>query len=317
MNNIIELIKNANTIAILAHENEDADAAGSSFAIRYALMQMGKEATCYFSDKLEKHLNFMEKNYTIFDETAVLKVDLCLCLDCGDIKRIGNRVAIFNNAKATASIDHHVTNTNFADANYVDDKAAATGEILYSLFEKLEITFTKEIAENLYTAISADTGSFKYRNVRPNTLEIAAKLISTGIDFPEIARLLYDSEPRNVMRFKAEIMSNVEEYAGGALTIVTAKDELLKKYDISERDTGDIVNIARLVDTCKVAVSIRDAVDKIKISFRSNCEVDVSKIAMQFGGGGHDKAAGATQIGKSIDEVKQEVIKILEEVLNG
>ncbi len=317
MNNVIELIKKANTIAILAHENEDADAAGSSFAMRHALLMMGKDVACWFSNKLENHLSFMEKNYNIFDENLVPSVDLCLCLDCGDVKRIGKRIAIFEKAKSTVSIDHHVTNTNFADANFVDGDAAATGEILYNLFEKMEIPITKEIAENLYTAISADTGSFKYRNVRPNTLEIAAKLIATGIDFPEIARLLYDSEPTNVMRFKAEVMKNVEEYFDGTLTIVTADNSILKEYNLDERETGDIVNIARLVNTCKVAVSIREALDKVKISFRSNCDISVSGIAQKFGGGGHDKAAGAAQKGRTIDEVKKEIIEVLGEILNG
>lgn len=317
MNDLIKLINKSDTIAILAHENEDADAAGSSFAMRYVLSAMGKDVTCWFSGKLEKHLQFMEKNYKIFDGSTVPNVDLCLCLDCGDIKRIGERKAIFEKAKKTASVDHHITNTYFADVNIVDGDASATGEILYKLFCEMKVPVTKEIAENLYIAISSDTGSFKYRNVRPETMQIASELIKSGIDFPEIARRLFDSEPVNVMRFKAEIMNNVEEYFGGSLTVVTADSFLLKKYNVNERDTGDIVNIARLVDSSKVAVSIRDAGDRIKISFRSNCDISVSEIAQKFGGGGHEKAAGATQIGKTLEEVKKEVIEALKEVLDG
>jgi len=317
MNDIINLIKKSNTIAILTHKDEDADAAGSAFAMRHALIQLGKEATCWFSNKLENRLSFMEDNYSVFDKSNLPKVDLCLCLDCGDIYRLGDRVVIFDNAANTASIDHHVTNTNFANANYVDDMAAATAEILFDFFGKLKIEITKEIAENLYIAISSDTGSFKYRNVRPKTLETAAKLISTGIDFPEIARLLYDSTPNKVIKFNAELMSNIEEYYNGALTIVTADKNVIEKYGLTEQETGDIVNIARTVDTCKIAVSIRYATDRIKISFRSNCNISVLDLAKYFGGGGHDKAAGATQTGKTIEEIKKEVIKLSEEKFNG
>lgn len=317
LNNIINLINNAENIVILAHESEDGDAIGSSYAMKLALESMNKNAECYFSREIEHRLEFMGKNYKLFDESSIMEYDLCLCLDCGDINRIGNRLALFNAAKHTASIDHHETNTMFAEENAVFANAAATGEILYKLFDMMDVEITKQIAENLYTAISSDTGSFKYSNVSPKTMCIAAELLKCGVEHADIARRLYDCEVVSVMRFKGALMNRIEQYAGGKLCIVSITADMLEEYGIEERDVGDAVNIARAAEGCSIAVSIRETEDKIKISFRSNGVQSVSQIAEQFGGGGHKMAAGAAQKGKRLDEVKADIIKVCEEVLNG
>lgn len=317
MNDIINLIKSSRNISILAHESEDADAVGSCYAMRLALSDMGKRAVCYFSAKTEAHLKFMGRFYELLNEDEVPKTDLCICLDCGDIGRIGKRAAVFERAKHTVNIDHHKTNTMFAEANYVDGDAPATGEILYELFEKMGITVTSDMAKNLYTAISADTGSFKYSSVRPRTMNIAAELLKKNINHAEIARYLYDTEPINIMKFKGCLMNNVEQYCGGKLAMVTVEQKLLDEFGIEEKDSGDVVNIARKAEGCEIAVSVREAPEKIKLSFRSNGKYDVSEIALKFGGGGHAMAAGAALMDKSLAEVKKDVIKACEEVING
>lgn len=317
MNKVIELIKKANSVVILSHDREDADAVGSSFAMRLALLGMGKDAECIFSEIPEERIHFLGDDYTVYDEKNIPSVDLCLCLDCGDIKRIGKRKAIFEAAETTACIDHHHTNVGFCDADYIDSKAPATGEILYNLFTQMDVEITKDIARQLYAAISSDTGSFKYSNVRPETFTIAAELIKKNINHAEIARKLFDTENLKTIKFKGHLMNNLEQYFDGKLNIVMAPDSLISQYGIEEKDTGDIVNIPRAVNGCEIAVSIREAKEKNKISFRSNGKYDVSKLAEKFGGGGHIMAAGAAFRSKTIDQVKEEVIKYCEEIFNG
>ena len=316
MNKVKEFILDAQKISIIAHEDEDADSVGSCFAMYLALLSLGKNVKCCFSAPLENHLSFMDGEYEVFDEAADYCADLCICLDCADIKRLGKRIKLFESAKHTLSIDHHETNTNFAEVNLVDGKASATAEILYQMFVEMSVNIDKDIAKNLYAAISADTGSFKYSNVTPKTMNIAAELVSKGINHAEIARLLHDTDEIGVIRCKAEIMQNIEDYFGGRLTVVTANDALFEKYGITERESGDIVNIARAVKGCEIAVSVRETGDKIKVSFRSNGEACVSRLAQKFGGGGHSKAAGAKITGKSAEEVKKEVIDAAGELLN-
>lgn len=317
MNKIIRMINNADSIVILAHDNEDADAVGSCNAMRHALLSLNKKAVCVFSDHLEHRLEFMDEGYTLFNGENIPKADLCICLDCADADRMGKRKAIFDDATATACIDHHATNIGFADVNFIDAKAPATGEILYELFLGMGVTINSDIAKNLYAAISSDSGSFKYSNVRPRTLVIASELLQHDINHAEIARRLYDTDTILVMHFKGYLMSNVEQYADGRLNVVCAPKSLLDEYNVDEKDTGDIVNIPRAVEGCEIAASIREYSGKIKVSFRSNGKYDVSEICMKIGGGGHEMAAGASVVGKTMEEVKLLVIKICEEVING
>ena len=317
MNKVIELIRKANSVVILSHDSEDADAVGSSFATRLALLGMGKKVECIFSEIPEQRIRFLGDDYLVFDENYIPKADLCLCLDCGDVKRIGKRKAIFDAAKTTACIDHHHTNVGFCDADFIDSKAPATGEIIYNLFTEMGVEITQDIAKQLYAAISSDTGSFKYSNVRPETFAIAAELIKKDIDHAEIARKLFDTEDLKVVKFKGNLMNNLEQYFDGKLNIVLALDSLISEYGIEEKDTGDIVNIPRGVSGCEIAVSIRETPEKIKVSFRSNGKYDVSCLAEKFGGGGHVMAAGAAVRNKSMEQIKEEIIKYCEEVLNG
>lgn len=317
MKSVIELIKKAESIVILAHDNEDADAIGSSYAVRDALISMGKKATVYLSCEIVGYLSFMGTDYCLLDENNIPEADLCLCLDCADIDRIGKRRVIFDNAKHTACIDHHRTNPGFAEANYIEADSPATGEIIYNMLVEMGEEITQEIAKNLYAAISTDTGSFQYSNVRPSTMLIIAELLKKDIDHAEISRLLYDTKEIGVIKFKGHLMQNIQSYLGGKLNIVCVKKAELSEYGIAERDANDVVNIPRAVKGCEIAVSIREDGEKIKLSFRSNGKYSVSEIAEHFGGGGHTMAAGAAQSGKSLDEVKREVIRVCEEVING
>lgn len=315
-NKILELINAADSIAILAHDNEDADAVGSCNAMKYALLTLGKSAICIFSDALEHKLEFMDEGYSVYDGNSGT-FDLCICLDCADISRIGKRISVFENAKSTILVDHHITNTGFADVNIIDAKAPATGEILYVLFSELGIKMNTDIARNLYAAISADSGSFKYSNVRPETMVIASELLKYDIDHASIARKLFDTETTEMMRFKGYLMNNVKAYLDGKVTVVCAPCNLLDEYHINDKDTGDIVNIPRMIEGCEIAISIREYSDKIKVSFRSNGKYDVARICTKIGGGGHVMAAGASVFGKTMDEVEKTVLQICEEVING
>lgn len=317
MKKIINLIKESENICILAHESEDADAIGSSYALRLALCSMGKNVAVYLSEPIKNSLSFMGCDYLLFDEKDVREFDLCICLDCADIFRLGERRSIFDRAKHTVCIDHHETNKGFAEENYVEATAPATGEIIYNLLDEMGVEITRDIAKQLYCAISTDTGSFKYSNVRPSTMYVCGKLLEKDIDHAGLARLLYDTEEIGAIKFKGMLMENILLYSSGKLCIVCVKQKDLEKYGISERDASDVVNIPRAVKGCEISASIREAENKIKLSFRSNGKYSVSKIAERFSGGGHKMASGASVVGKTIDEVLDEVVKVCEEVIDG
>lgn len=289
---IINLIQSSETIAVLTHVSEDADALGSAAAFAFAVETMGKKADIYVNEMPEERLSIIKREFIVYGGECDLQYDLCVCLDCGDKKRIGTRSAIFDSAKHTVNIDHHYTNPNYAEENLVIGDASSTAEILYDLLVRMGAEITKQIAECLYIAIVSDTGCFKYGSASPDTLRTAAALMETGFDHAEICRKLFDTEKRNLMRFNGHIMENVHEYFDGRLCIVSAKAEMFEKYGLEEKDTGDMVNIPRSVEGCEIAVSIKES-KKIKLSFRSNGVYDVAMLAEKFGGGGHKMAAGA------------------------
>jgi phosphoesterase RecJ-like protein len=314
MDKIIEKLRESKHAAIMAHVSEDPDALGSCFAMAEALRQLGNEPVCYVNERPEPGLAFIGGKYTIFNgDVSDINCDLCVCLDCGDRERLGSRVNIMRKVDNSVNIDHHYTNDLFAGENYVDGEAAATGEILYELFRKMDVEITDKIARFLYIAIAADTGSFKYSNVSPKTMRIAADLLERDFDHAEALRLLFDTEPLALMKMKGAIMGNIHSYCGGKVSVICIDEKMYTRYGVEEGQ-GDFVNIPRRVEGTEIAVCIKRHKDRIKISFRSNGNINVSDIAANFGGGGHAAAAGATADG-SLAAVEKSVVGYCEDAL--
>ncbi len=318
MDNIAKIIKESDNIAIIAHTDEDCDALCSSLALREMLKNIGKNVIYFVSGPVEHRLSFFKNDYCIYDDSYSENIyDLVICLDSADEGRLGKRVDLLKKAKKSINIDHHYTNTMYADENRVNGDMSSTGEMIYDLFEEMNVSITSTIAEYLYSAIMGDTGCLKYSCASPKTVMIISKLMETGIDHAMLCRKLFDTETINAIKAKAEIMKNIKSYYNGLVSIVTIDEMELKQYNISEKDVGDIVNIPRCVEGTQIAVSLRKIPEKIKISFRSNGNYNVGEIAQKFGGGGHTMAAGASITGCSLEEAEEKVAAAIGEVING
>ena len=299
----------AKSIAILTHINEDPDTLGSCFAMAAALRSMGKDAVIYVSGKIEKRLEFMGHDYVIYTPGDTPEHDLCLCIDCGDIGRIGERKAIFDSVGTTINIDHHYSNTRFADVNYIDGDASSAGELVYRFLKSEGICITEYIANQLYTAICSDTGSFKYSNTSPQTMLAAGELLGFGIDNAEISRLLFDCESESDALLKAEVTQNMESFCGGKIRLVTMPKKLYEKYGMSAEDAPNLVDIPRRIENTEIAVCLKEQEDGIRVNLRSNGSCDVSAVAAALGGGGHKKAAGCRMEMTSMEKVKERIVK--------
>jgi len=310
MDKIIEKIRAAKSIAVLGHLNADPDAIGSCFGFAQMMRNMGKQAVVYLNEQPEDRLRFMGSDYVVYDGKNAQQHDLCVCLDSGDIDRLGKRREIFDAADVTISIDHHYTNTRFAQFNYVDSASSATGEILCELFRKMELRLDDEAAKQLYTAIASDTGSFKFSNVTPKTMREAASLLEFDFDHAEILKLLYDSKTFNELRFTAQVIMNMKSRLDGKLTIVSISREMIAESGLDESQVPNIVDIPRSVAGTEVAVSLRELEDTIRVNLRSNEYVDVAEIALHFGGGGHKRAAGCNISGKTLGEAEAIIMEL-------
>lgn len=318
MNNILELINNAKNIAILSHVDEDADAFGSSLAMKEMLKNKGKNAVYFLSKPIEHRLQFLSTDYVVYnEEESYGDFDLVLCLDCGDEKRLGKRAAIFEKALKTVNIDHHYTNNGFADINRVDGNMSSTGEMIYDLLVEMGEEITKTIAEYLYCAIVSDTGCFKYSCASPKTLVVVSELMKKGIDHAELSRRIFDTEKIGALKLKGKVMNSIEQYFEGKVSLVTLDESIFEEYSVIESDVGDVVNIPRSVEGTEISVSLRKTEGKVKVSLRSNGKHNVGEIALKLGGGGHEMAAGASLGNIDLNDAKDKVIKIIGEVING
>lgn len=313
LENIKEKIEDSNSIVILTHEHPDGDAIGSSLALMHGLRKLGKSVDVIIPgvNKMYNILPGFEDIKEYFVENY--NYDLCIALDSSDIERLHVCKEIFQKTKNTIVIDHHITNQNFGDVNYVNAVASSTCQNLLVILAYLDVAISKDIAACVYAGILTDTGGFRY-NVQPETFEFAAMLLETGIDITKIYRNLFDltTVPRTKLLGRAldklEILSNGRI----AFTYISKEDE--EELNICDGDHEGIVNYGRNIDGVEVSILVRQVDNKYKISMRSNEYLDVSLIATKYGGGGHMKAAGITT-DMSLELIMQTLISEIEKQL--
>ena len=317
---IVEEIDRAQNIAITSHVMPDGDNIGSMLALYNALSGMGKHVQVFSSDNPPHVFSFLSGYENIKNCTNQTKenFDILFVLDCGSIDRIGNCSKLTERSDKIINIDHHGTNSNFADISVIDTNASATGELVYDLIKQMKVDITKDIAYCLYTSILTDTGGFRYSNTSPKTHFIIAELISSGIDFGMIYDKIYRNFRYQDISALGKALSTIELYHDGKIAYM----ELLKNdiedvvgYDCDHDNinTSDFIDFARDIEDVEVAVFVKEfASNEYKISLRSKSYVDVKLICEKNGGGGHVRAAGCTIIGNSIEEVKGKILKQIE-----
>ncbi len=310
MEEVIKLIKSAKKAAVIPHIKADGDAIGSCLAMRAALRKLGIPAVIYVEEPVEKRLQFLDEDIAVIYDGEPTDCDTCIVLDCGDLTRVSLRRSILDAAKRVVNIDHHKTNTFFGDANYVDTDASSTGEMLFKLFEEMNIEIDYEIAKFLYESICSDTGCFAYSNTSPGTFRIAAELVETGIDHAEIARQLFDCEELEAELMKAELTSRIHSYYDGKLKIVAISETETAKYGMKPEDIQDLVNLPRRIRGTEIAIALKQYDGKIRGSLRSNGRADVAAAAQEFGGGGHTKAAGCTIDAPDLETAEKMVVEV-------
>ena len=314
---IAEAIHPAETIAILSHMRPDGDAIGSQLALMLSLRQLGKQVVAWNENGLPDSFRFLRYSelVTMPPPPAEARIfDLAIALDTATRQRLGTTLNAIRSAKYWINIDHHASNPGYGDLNYIDSSAPATGQIIYDFLQSQALPLTRETADALYVAISTDTGSFRYPNTRARTFEIAAHLISAGVNAGELARHLYDSYPKRRVLLLGELLRNARFDAEDRVASLSLTRETKDRYQVKPEDIDGLIDSIRAVDTVAVAIFFEELKDgRIRISMRSKDDrIDVSRLCAEFGGGGHALAAGARARG-SLGEVSA---RVLERVIN-
>ena len=307
LDDILEQINNANTIAILTHENPDGDAMGSSLAMYHALKEYGKNPDIIIPEH-SKIFDCLPGIEEIKKESDIEHYDLAIALDCATIKMLNGFSNYFENAKSKVCIDHHGTNTMFGDYNYVNPDSPACSQILLVILEYFGIEITKEIGTCIVAGIITDTGGFAYQSVTAETFEFAAWLLNKGVNISSIYRKVLQTKTRPNFELHRIANNRIEFLEDGkvAYTYITKEDE--EKVGAQNGDYEGIVENGRDVEGVEVSIFLRETAKGWKVSLRSNDYMNVSDACVAFGGGGHPKAAGCTIPG-TLEQAKENILK--------
>lgn len=315
LDNIIEKIKSSEKIVILTHETPDGDAIGSTLAMKMALKQLGKESDVIIRE-YPKGFDFLPGRNDVKSDTDVEKYDLAISLDCSDFKRlVGNEY--FEKAKQTIVIDHHGSNKMYGDFNFVNPVAPACCQILIGMFEYFDIKIDKELGSCILTGIITDTGGFRYSGVTPETFEFTADLLAKGVNVSDIYKRVLETKTKPNFELMKRTINRMEFLESGKVTFTYITNQDLKEVNAGIGDHEGLVEIGRDIEGVEVSIFIRQKEQEenaYKVSMRSNEYVNVSDICFRFGGGGHEKAAGALIQG-NIEQVKQKILNEVKKVL--
>ena len=306
-----DILKGKKSVALGGHVRPDGDCVGSCMGLYHYLREQYPDicTDVYLEEVPEAYsiIKGTDEVKTQIDDSAVY--DLFICLDCGDVQRLGFSRPLFENAKETLCIDHHISNDAFADYNYIVPDASSTSELVYNMADRDKISLAS--AEALYMGIVHDTGVFQYSCTSPETMEAAAELMRKGINGSEIIDKTYyeKSYIQNQILGRALLESMLIMDKKCIVSVIRQKS--MKFFQAQPSDLEGIVSQLRQTKGVEVAIFLHEiSPQQFKVSLRSKGKVDVSQIAQYYGGGGHVRAAGVTMEGSSHDVINNITARI-------
>jgi phosphoesterase RecJ-like protein len=299
---VLAELRQADRVLLTTHENPDGDALGSLLAMHWILQQFGKDSLMYMSPD-EFPLPWEYRGWTFEGLVGTPPADVdkrtIVFLDCGNIDRMPVDF-LQREGLHILNIDHHHDNTRFGTVNLVVPEASCTAEIVWRLGREMGAEITSPIANALYTALVTDTGRFSYENTTPEAHRMAAELIQAGVEPHRVHRQLYEDLPFGRLQLLQRALASVERHDDGAVTVAHLTKRDYEETGALETDSEGVVDHMRAVEGTAMAVLVRelladDREGMRKVSLRAtDGRVDVSRIARDFGGGGHTQAAGFT-----------------------
>lgn len=300
-----ELLLHADNILILMHRSPDGDAVGSGYALAYALRKAGKKVMPVCSDDIPPKYSYITNSLSMqeFEPAYIVTVDLA------DTQLFGDKLIQYKE-KVNVCIDHHPSNTGYAEYGIVDGNAGACAQIVKKIINAMNIPIDKNIANAVFTAIATDTGCFKYSNADAESYQMAAEMIAYGADSFFINRLMFDTKSRSRLELERLALNSLKYYNNEQIAVIFITKEMLEKSGADDNDTEGISGIPRQIEGVKIGITIREKDNcNFRISVRSAGDIDVSAICTQFGGGGHKAAAGCTIVTDTLSDAELQITK--------
>lgn len=311
---IAKIIEEGRLFLVASHENPDGDALASTLALVNALREMGKEVVAYNVDGVPEGLTFLPGAATVVRELEDGRsFDAGFILDAGELRRAGSHLKSL--CRTLVNIDHHPFSERFGEIHCVDEKASATGTLIYRLLKAMGRPVSADVALCIYTAILSDTGSFRYSNADPEAFAVAAEMVGKGVDPWQVASRLYESQNEKRLRLLARALATLTLSSCGRLASVTVTTAMMEETGAGPEHTDGFVNYPRSIRGVEVGLFFRQlGPNAFKVGFRSKGRIDVGALARALGGGGHHNAAGAVVEG-TLEQVRSFVLERVENLL--
>ena len=305
------LLKKNDNILILTHSHPDADTICGGYALLAALRQLGKKARVECQDPIPRNCTFAVRE----SGNADFEPEFIVTVDIADEKLLGDDFLKKYGSKTNLCIDHHGSNTDYAEYAYVDSSSAAACEIIFDLYEKLGAEIDAHTAGCIYAGIATDTGCFLYANTTARTHEIAASLIAKGADISYINRVFFETRTKEYIALESTAMSAMRFYFDGLCAITSVSFDDFKRCGAKSEDFERIPSLTWQIEGVIVGAAIKEQeTGGVKVSLRSYAPVNSSNICMRMGGGGHSAAAGCS-LNCSLEEAEKTVLRNIKEEL--
>ncbi|MCX7766810.1 MAG: bifunctional oligoribonuclease/PAP phosphatase NrnA [Candidatus Sumerlaeia bacterium] len=306
LSKIVDVIRAHYRFLICGHVRPDGDCLGSALGLYFVLRQLDKIVEVCVPGPILEHYFFLP-GIEVIKPTPdnSFHPEVTIFVDASNVDRV---LENFVPQGIVINIDHHQTNEVFGDLNYIDPKACAVGEQIYNLTLQLGVTPTPEIVNNLYLAILADTGGFRFSNTNSRTFEIAAHLCKLGVDPAYIAREFFANRSAESVRLAAEVMQNLHFEFDGKFVWAEITQEIYQRYGGEQNEPESLVGEMRAIKGVAVSVLLHELAEGgLRAGLRSKDVIDVSRLAEKVGGGGHKNAAGCYIRGDS-QTLKQKLL---------
>lgn len=311
MNTVQEValwLRERDDFLILTHRRPDGDAVGCAAALCLGLRSMGKTAHIWENPQFTPRYAHRLAGLTTKDKTAETVIAVDLATE-GLLPMGGEDFA----GKIRLCLDHHPSNTGYAQNTLLQTECAGCGELIWDVLEALGVAITKEMAEAVYIAISTDSGCFRYANTTARTFSTAAKAVEHGADIAPINRELFEVRSKGRLQLEARLMANMEFYADGKVAVAVLPQTWVEELDVTEDDLDSISGFPRTIEGVCIGVMIRDSEPgRAKMSVRTAEGYNASAYCAKLGGGGHSAAAGCSVPG-TLEDGKQAILQVLKE----
>jgi bifunctional oligoribonuclease and PAP phosphatase NrnA len=312
---IIEIVRNEDFFMVVTHANPDGDALGSMLGLTNALLELGKHACAVAAGPIPPVYTFLPGSESIIVNSDVLPFQpkWIVALDAAEKSRIAGDISRFKEA-GLINIDHHATNPDFGNLNYVNPSAMSTAELVHEVLKRAGYAVSRPVGICLFAGLITDTGGFRFAGVKSETLRVGAEMLEPGIDAYEVTQPLYEEFPLHRLGLEKLMLDRCEVLLDGKVVLSTIYYSDLEKLGASMSDTDHFVNKLREYKGVRVGGLITQTPDVIRVSLRGK-GVNVASIAQTLGGGGHPYAAGIKS-SLSLGELRDQLLAAIRNELD-